>query len=203
MNRLSKTMMFTFGLLSVLIALFSYRFIVQGMATAFPFMDHHWPAAATRSLFYIHVITAPIALVIAPFQLSTKLRTNRPFIHRTLGKAYCVLVLMAGVSGLIIGYNAENGVVTQAGFMLLAVIWLWVTFVAYRKAVTGLFAEHKKWMIRSIALTFAGVTLRIWLPLQIVAGIPFEQAYTVVAWLCWVPNVLVVEYLLKNKIQSI
>jgi hypothetical protein len=49
-------------------------------------------------------------------------------------------------------------------------------------------------MTRSFALTLAAVTLRIWLPLSAVAGIPFPDAYQVVAWLCWVPNLIVTEW---------
>ncbi len=51
-------------------------------------------------------------------------------------------------------------------------------------------------MTRSYALTLAAVTLRIWLPMSQVAGIPFADAYQVVAWLCWVPNLVVAEWLI-------
>lgn len=64
------------------------------------------------------------------------------------------------------------------------------------------FAAHRVWMMRSAALTFADVTLRLWLPLQLVAGIPFETACAIVAWLCWVPNLIVAHYLLKRTIHS-
>jgi len=45
-------------------------------------------------------------------------------------------------------------------------------------------------MIRSYALLFAAVTLRIELPLLIMAFGEFTPAYQVVSWLCWVPNAL-------------
>ena len=45
-------------------------------------------------------------------------------------------------------------------------------------------------------LTFAAVTLRIYLPLSDLVGIDFDVAYPVIAWLCWVPNVIVAERLL-------
>jgi hypothetical protein len=47
---------------------------------------------------------------------------------------------------------------------------------------------HRAWMIRNFALTTAAVTLRIYLPVSMLAGIPFGIAYPVVAWLCWLPN---------------
>jgi len=38
------------------------------------------------------------------------------------------------------------------------------------------------------------VTLRIYLPLSGAAGIEFKAAYQAIAWLCWVPNLVIVEW---------
>lgn len=48
-------------------------------------------------------------------------------------------------------------------------------------------------MVRNVSLTLAAVSLRIYLPLSMLAGIPFELAYPAIAWLCWVPNLWVAE----------
>jgi hypothetical protein len=61
-------------------------------------------------------------------------------------------------------------------------------------------ALHQKWMIYSYAACFAAVTLRIWLPLLIGYFEDFIKAYTIVAWLSWVPN-LVVAYWINRRIQ--
>jgi len=54
-------------------------------------------------------------------------------------------------------------------------------------------------MLRSYALIFAAVTLRIWLPLLIIAyqG-DFLPAYRWVAWVSWVPNALFVEWIIRR-----
>jgi len=54
-------------------------------------------------------------------------------------------------------------------------------------------------MIRSYSLTFAAVTLRIYLPLAFASGIPFEIAYPAIAWLCWVPNAIVAEWMFVRR----
>ena len=55
------------------------------------------------------------------------------------------------------------------------------------------FAAHRRWMIRSFALTFGAVTLR----LQILAFLPFGLMYNDVApflaYSAWIPNLLAVE----------
>ena len=50
-------------------------------------------------------------------------------------------------------------------------------------------------MIRSAALTFAAVTLRVYWPFLFMT-LGEEVGYTLVAWLCWVPNLVVAEWLL-------
>jgi hypothetical protein len=60
-------------------------------------------------------------------------------------------------------------------------------------------AAHRDWMIRSYALTLAAVTLRIYLPASQIAGIDFMLAYPAIAWLCWVPNLAVAEWLVRSK----
>jgi hypothetical protein len=90
-----------------------------------------------------------------------------------------------------------HGPVAQSGFILPAIVWALATFTAFRCVRRGQIELQTKCMIRSIALTFAGVMLRVWLPAQLVLGVPFDVVYQVVAWLCWVPNVLVAEYLIR------
>ena len=53
-------------------------------------------------------------------------------------------------------------------------------------------------MIGSYALTLAAVTLRIYLPLSLALGVPFANAYRVISWLCWVPNIILAEWLVRR-----
>jgi hypothetical protein len=60
-------------------------------------------------------------------------------------------------------------------------------------------------MVRNFSLTFAAVTLRFWLPGLVVSGASMAVAYPVVAWLCWVPNMIVAELLLNktpNQVEA-
>ena len=53
-------------------------------------------------------------------------------------------------------------------------------------------------MLRSYALLFSAVTLRLWLPLLSAAFGSFEPAYLAVSWVSWVPNLLVVEWYIQR-----
>jgi hypothetical protein len=100
---------------------------------------------------------------------------------------------------LALALGTEAGLVAAAGFGLLAVPWLATTAVGVWKARARDFAAHRQWMIRSAALTFAAVTLRHELPLLVLGGLEFPTAYTIVAWLCWVPNLLVAEWVVRGS----
>jgi hypothetical protein len=40
------------------------------------------------------------------------------------------------------------------------------------------------------------------LPIALVAGIPFIAAYQAIAWACWVPNLLVVEWWFLRPVRA-
>ena len=152
--------------------------------------------------FYTHISFGGIALLSGCTQFLPKLRQKRLSLHRTLGKVYIASVLLSGSAGFGIGFAASAGPIAQAGFITLAVAWLFTTIKAYlsikRKNVT----EHREWMTRSYALCFGAVTLRLWLPLFLGGlAMPFDTAYPIIAWLAWVPNLLVAELIIRSEKQ--
>jgi uncharacterized membrane protein len=158
---------------------------------------------AQRALVYLHVFASLWALVIGPIQFSARLRTARPRLHRWLGRLYLgVGVLVGGVAGLLMAITAYGGWVAKLGFGLLALAWLGSGWFAWHAIRRGDRVAHRQWMVRNFALTFAAVTLRIWLPLALGAGVPFEVAYPAVAWLSWVPNLLIAHWILKRATEA-
>jgi uncharacterized membrane protein len=177
---------------------------VAGYATAVVFVPDARPPFV-QSLLAEHVVAArmhfiggAIALVMGAMQLNTRLRTRFIAVHRWLGRTYVLAVLTGGTAGFVLALHATAGPVAQSGFALLAVAWLGCTLNAYRHIRQRNPAVHRNWMIRSYALTLAAVTLRLYLPASQLAGLPFEVAYPAIAWLCWVPNLLVAEWLVSS-----
>ncbi len=184
--------------LSLAIALVSWRFLLLGVPASMPFMVHHLDGRALA--LYAHIGLAPVALAILPFQVSVRLRARRPRLHRWMGRVYGGVILIAGLAGLSLAVGSSAGPIAWAGFGLLAVLWIGTTARAVWLAMARRIAEHRVWMIRSAALTFAAVTLRLYLPL-LAAGLGFEAGYVLVAWLCWVPNLVVAEWLIRRTRQ--
>jgi len=197
MRYLSGITKFLFWLTALAVAATSYRFLALGLETAFPSMLGH---IADRGLvFLLHISASPIALVFGLFQFLPKLRKARPAVHRWSGRIYALAVLVGGLAGLLLSAGSLDRPVAAVGFGMLAVLWLGTTGQAVRLAMAGRIAEHRRWMIRSYALTFAAVTLRLALPFFFfLGGMDYAETSNYVAWLCWVPNLLVAEWYLRR-----
>ncbi|HSD17301.1 MAG TPA: DUF2306 domain-containing protein [Thermomonas sp.] len=150
---------------------------------------------AHRVGIYVHVFAAAIALALGPFQFWERPRRRFPRLHRMSGRVYLgVGVGLGGIAGLYMATFAYGGLVAKSGFAALAISWLYTGWRAWRAIRGGDIGEHRRWITRNFGLTLAAVTLRILLPLSGVSGIPFALAYPAIAWLCWVPNLLLAEW---------
>lgn len=171
------------AILSFIMAFMSYRFTTLGMDAAFPEMIGH--LTNSKLILTAHVISAPLALFLGAMNMIDRRRKKRRVLHRWTGRAYGVSVLVGSVSGLVMAIGAEGGVKAGFGFGILAILWFVTTVQAIRFAVKRDFKSHRRWMIRSFALTLAAVTLRIYLPMFMILGeMSYMQASVWIAWLC-------------------
>lgn len=183
------------AVLSVGVALFSYRYVI-GVG---PF-----PEEITGNLFAlpwlaIHAAVASTALLVAPLQFITRLRNRHPRLHRIIGRVYVVACLLGGLTGLPLAWGATAGPVATAGFGILAILWLVTTTLAWRHAVARRITAHRQWMIRSVSLTAAGIMLRVYLGVLLALPVEFGDGYRVIAFLCWVPNIVLAELYIRAK----
>lgn len=155
---------------------------------------------AQRVAVYAHIFAAAVALALGPFQFSARLRARHLNTHRWCGRLYLgVGVLVGGLAGLFMSLHAFGGLPARLGFGGLALAWLYTGFRAYQAIRARNVIAHRCWMVRNFALTFAAVTLRLWLPGSMASGVPFELAYPAIAWLCWLPNLVLAEWLFNAR----
>lgn len=189
-----------FGILSVLVSFYplTYYLADEPVALLLSKSAELLSSNLYIILFYIHITFGGIALLIGWIQFSKKLRRKYLNIHRWIGKIYIGSVLLSGPTGLYIAFHATGGLSPILGFSIGAVLWIVFTYLGFSAIRKGNIEAHKKWMIYSYAGTFGAVTLRIWLPILILIFGNFIEAYRIVAWFSWVPNLLIV-YLFLNK----
>ena len=177
------------ALMCVSVALVSARYLFPNPIGAEGMAIH---LEARPAVLIAHGAGGVTALAIGMFQLVTR-RAPRRVWHRWAGRLYVLACLVGAIAGLGLALTSTAGLMAHWGFGLLAVAWFSTTVMGWRKAVAGEFGQHRRWMIRSLSLTFAAVTLRIMLPLIPLTGMDFVEGYRWVAFLCWVPNLLVAE----------
>jgi len=121
-----------------------------------PFLN---PAHRARPFFFSirfmlipHILAAATAVLVGPFQFSTRLRQRNPRLHRILGRVYvgavCIAALMAFLMAPTQPPFFRNFGDTQA------TLWLVCTLAAIFTARNRQFAQHRIWAIRSYAVTF-------------------------------------------------
>jgi len=150
--------------------------------------------------FYTHVYTS-IFVLLSGFLAILRKDFNLKNFHRNTGKIYIFLILfLAAPSGIYMGIFANGNFLSKISFVILGCLWWYSTFKAYQFARQKKFKEHQQWMWRSFALTVSAITLRMWKVFIVYLFHPNPMdVYQIIAWLGWVPNILLIEYLILKK----
>lgn len=155
-----------------------------------------------RWSFYIHVFSSPIVIFTGLFQFNRFSIHRFPKFHRIFGYIYIVvLLLIACPSGFLLGLYANGSYPTQISFTILSLLWFGTTFIAFRKAKSGAFEAHAKWMIRSYALTLSAISLRLFTFLLAYFKVDLypPDSYILVSYASWIVNLFVAEVLILMK----
>ena len=155
-----------------------------------------------RGAFAVHIVFGGVALLLSPVQLSARLRARVPRVHRLVGRVVLASIVLAGTAGFLLSWVNAAGSVGTAGFGGLAVLWVTFALLGLRAILRRDVVAHRRWMLRTFAMTYAAVTLRLWLVALIPLLGDFHSAYLLVPFLCWVPNLVVVELLLRRGVTD-
>ncbi|SDQ41368.1 Predicted membrane protein [Chryseobacterium soldanellicola] len=150
--------------------------------------------------FYTHVYTSIFVLLFGFLSILRKNFGVKNF-HQNAGKIYIFLILtFSAPSGIYMGIFANGGILSKISFVILGCLWWFSTFKAYQLARQKKFKEHKQWMWRSFALTISAITLRMWKVIIVYLFHPNPMdVYQIIAWMGWVPNIILIEYLIAKK----
>jgi hypothetical protein len=153
-------------------------------------------------IFYVHVYSAIFVLLAGFTQFNARILTNYPKIHKSLGYLYVSFVLVfASPSGIFIGWFANGGLIAKTSFIILGILWFWFTLKATLLILKRKITAHKKFMYRSFALAASAITLRLWKVILVYLFHPAPMdVYQIIAWLGWIPNLLIAEWLIKKQI---
>ncbi|WP_345991074.1 DUF2306 domain-containing protein [Chryseobacterium sp. Chry.R1] len=152
-------------------------------------------------LFYTHVYTSIFVLLLGFLAILRK-DFGLKSLHKNIGKSYIFVVLcLSAPSGVYMGIFANGGFLSKFSFIILGILWWITTFKAFKLAKQKKFLLHKQWMWRSFALTLSAITLRMWKVIIVYLFHPNPMdVYQIIAWLGWIPNILLIEFLITKKI---
>jgi uncharacterized membrane protein len=179
------------------VALVAFRFITFDPAVAPPELRANMEG---RTLVFVtHTLAGGVAMVVGIWQFLP--RTRRTRWHRIEGRIYVTACFIGAPTGFIIAWFTTAGTFAAVGFATLAVLWFGATLTGFIFARRRDYVRHRRWMIRSYALTCAAITLRLITAVGGVLGLGFYSPYIAAAWLCWIVNLALVEIWLATRRQ--
>lgn len=180
--------------LCVAVGAVSLRYLLPALPAPAPLPN----VLLNRHVLIVHASFAAGALLLVPVQLWTAGRGKIGFVHRLSGYTAMLVIYVAALAALWIAPTARGGLITSLGFASLAAAWLIGVTIGLISVPLKAYDAHRRWMIRVAALTFAAVTLRIYMPISLALHIDYNIAYRIVSWLCWLPNLGLVEVWIRS-----
>jgi hypothetical protein len=187
----------TILVLAAVVALVSYRYLLEIP----PIPGGIAANAFGKPWLVLHAGFASTALLFGALQFSPVPRQRSPSFHRVVGRLYVTSCLIGALPGFVLALGTSAGLIASIGFGLLATAWTAANVLGWQRARTGQYTSHRRWMIRSWALTLSAVTLRLLLPITEIADLPSDPAYQAISFL-WVPNLIVAELILHPRRRS-
>lgn len=165
------------------------------------FKQDYLPITVWKVAFYTHVFSSIFTLLAGFTQFSDQVLKEHRQLHRLVGRLYAWNILVINFpAGMIMAIYANGYLPSKLAFIILDSLWFWFTLKAVIEIKRGNIAAHKRYMIRSYALTCSALTLRAWkLILSNSFTIDPVTLYMIDAWLGFVPNLLLAEWLIRKK----
>ncbi len=145
-------------------------------------------------LLYSHIAFSFPALMIGPWMFHSTLRQNNLKLHRFLGKIYVIGCAYGALTVYPLAVHNQVAPLAHIGFGSMAVIWFLTTYFAYMAARHKNWVTHRRWMMRSYAMTFAFVhvnlTFKFFLDYETMNPYTMRALQSMVSWQS---NLLLVE----------
>ena len=129
------------------------------------------PGFAAHYWFLVgHILFGTVAIVGVILQIWPWLRRTHPVAHRRIGRVYVFggaipSALMALTIALFSPFGPAAGVLN----VVAALLWLGFTIAGFRATRQRRYADHRRWMIRSFAMTMNTLLSRVYAPIAFIA----------------------------------
>lgn len=111
-----------------------------------PIARHFAPA---KLFIAVHAVFGILALGLAAFQFSNRLRARYLHVHRILGYAYVASVFISAPVAVVIAFKLPKPISVIAANCMQSLGWIVCTSIALCCVRSGNIVQHRRWMIRS------------------------------------------------------
>ena len=157
---------------------------------------YFWPR---RWGLLLHIAGGVIALIVGVVQLWLGLTNRVAALHRALGKLYVGVIAVASIGGFYLSLTIPGSAPYAAGLFFLCVAWVITTSMAVLAIRHRNLLQHRQWVMRSYAVTFAFVTFRFGVEALVSQGLATSDAQAIMAWACWAVPLMLLEPLLQLR----
>jgi uncharacterized membrane protein len=113
-----------------------------------------------RYLLIPHAVLALTAMLIGPFQFSTRFRQRHLRTHRLMGRVYVASILITAPIALVLGLGSADSV-KAFGNGVMAALWFLCTVCAFLTVRNRQITGHRQWMVRSYLFTLTFIFTRV------------------------------------------
>ena len=129
---------------------------------------------------FLHGIPGFIALLVAPFQFSSRIRNANPGLHRATGYVYFVGVLITCPMGMWVARTLSSNPIFYTISWIHGGSWLLCTLIAVKLIRNGDVARHREWMMRSYSFGLIFLSARVLIK---ALNITDESSFTALVWI--------------------
>jgi predicted membrane protein DUF2306 len=133
--------------------------------------------------FPLHMVASGLALILIPIAAFARRKRG---VHRAAGRMAAICVAVGGVTALFVALASEATPVARAGFFVQGLVWLALLATALAAIRRGDVARHHEFVIAMAAVAFGAIVLRLVMAGAAAIDLPYDMAYGVAAWGCWV-----------------
>ncbi len=145
-------------------------------------------------LIVVHGVFGALALLIAPFQFSSRLRQRHIRVHRFMGRLYIFGVAVAAPVSIPVAVILGPSVLVMAA-TTQAVGWIVTTATAFYCVRTGRIQQHREWMMRSYPFAVVFIVVRAILAIPAIERMGevgfVSVVWSVIAAACFLPSFLI------------
>ena len=143
-----------------------------------PRYNEHWFASV------LHIIPGALLVILAPIQLSARIRNTKPGLHRFTGRVFILIAIPMTLSAMYLAWTIPfGGDLEKYSFPLMAVGFLFALGCGIYQIRQGNRAAHRLWMSRMLAIAYAPITMRLILLIITSFGVDGQKIFAEAMWL--------------------